>query len=180
MKSMISNLSGRHERCPRCWPRVCLNEFHSRRSQPHTLSPHEPHKHHMFVAHQPPTPVRYSIYTSRLHLTFNFVFGQVHRGAVGEDVGDGADPPVHQRRGDWVHRHDCDLWQPPAPWSYSDVYREDPNFPPRSPREQRNESMDGGKGARWETVDSAAWKPKFCFWSTTSEKEQNRMSFTSL
>lgn len=43
-------------------------------------------------------------------LTFNLVFGQVHRRAVGEDVRDGADPPVHQRGGDRVHRHDCDLW----------------------------------------------------------------------
>lgn len=43
-------------------------------------------------------------------LTFNLVFGQVHRRAVGEDVRDGADPPVHQRGGDRMHRHDCDLW----------------------------------------------------------------------
>lgn len=43
-------------------------------------------------------------------LTFNLVFGQVHRRAVGEDVRDGADPPVHQRGGDRVHRHGCDLW----------------------------------------------------------------------
>lgn len=43
-------------------------------------------------------------------LTFNLVFGQVHWRAVGEDVRDGADPPVHQRGSDRVHRHDCDLW----------------------------------------------------------------------
>lgn len=46
----------------------------------------------------------------RAVLTFNLVFGQVHRRAVGEDVRDGADPPVHQRGGDRMHRHDCDLW----------------------------------------------------------------------
>lgn len=44
-----------------------------------------------------------------------------------------------------MHRHDCDLWLPPAPSSYRNVYREGPNFLPRSPREQRSESMDMGK-----------------------------------
>lgn len=97
---------------------------------------------------------------NRRHLTFNLVFGQVHRGAVREDVGDGADAPVHQRGGDWVHRHDCDLWQPPAPSSRTNVYREDANFPPRSPRQLGSESMDGGRGARRETArGSAAWPP---------------------
>lgn len=63
------------------------------------------------------------------YLTFNFVFGQVDRCAVGEDVGDGADAPVHQGGGDWVHRHGCDLWVPPAPSSCRNVSREDRNFP---------------------------------------------------
>lgn len=80
------------------------------------------------------------------HLTFNFVFGQVHRGAVGEDVGDGADAPVHQRGGDWMHRHGCDLWLPPASWSYRDVYEELPNFPERPPAERESEPMDAGTG----------------------------------
>lgn len=53
----------------------------------------------------------------RCVLTFNLVFGQVHGRAVGEDVGDGAHAPVHQRGGDWMHRHGCDLWLPPAPSS---------------------------------------------------------------
>jgi len=49
------------------------------------------------------------ICVNRCILTFNFVFRQVHRGAVGEDVRDGADAPVHQSGGYWMHRHDCDL-----------------------------------------------------------------------
>lgn len=59
-----------------------------------------------------------------------------------------------------MHRHDCDLWQPPAPSSRTNVYREDANFPPRSPRQLGSESMDGGRGARRETArGSAAWPP---------------------
>lgn len=107
-------------------------------------------------AHRSTTPEK----KNRRHLTFNLVFGQVHRGAVREDVGDGADAPVHQRGGDWVHRHDCDLRQPPAPASRTNVYRENANFPPRSPRQLGSESMDGGRGARRETArGSAAWPP---------------------
>lgn len=60
---------------------------------------------------RPRTTQKKKTQTSRCAvLTFNLVFGQVHRRAVGEDVRDGADPPVHQRGGDRVHRHDCDLW----------------------------------------------------------------------
>lgn len=97
-------------------------------------------------------------------LTFNLIFGQVDRGAVGEDVRDGAHAPVHQRGGDWVHRHDCDLWRPPAPSSYRNVYWELRNFPPRSPRECSSESMHGRSV---NTAESAARSPKCCFWSTT-------------
>lgn len=118
------------------------------------------------------------------HLTFNFVFGQVDRGAVGEDVRDGADAPVHQRGGDWMHRHDCDLWLPPAPSSYRNDYREEPNFPPTGHRGNRgSKSMDGGGGEgglRWHTVDSAACPPNsrffffffFC-WSQNEKQEQS-------
>lgn len=45
-----------------------------------------------------------------------------------------------------MHRHDCDLWVPPAPSSYRYFYREDPNFPPRTEREGRSESMRGEVG----------------------------------
>lgn len=84
-------------------------------------------------------------------LTFNFVFRQIHRRAVGEDVRDGADPPVHQRGGDWMHRHGCDLWIPPAPSSYRNVYREDPNFPAQSPTEKQIHGWGAGgcEGKTW-------------------------------
>lgn len=70
-KSMISNPSRRQERCPWCWRRVCLNELHSRRSQPHTLPPHEPHKHHIIAhqltSHQHPSGIHEQV-TSHLQL----------------------------------------------------------------------------------------------------------------
>lgn len=97
-------------------------------------------------------------------LTFNLIFGQVDRGAVGEDVRDGAHAPVHQRGGDRVHRHDCDLWRPPAPSSYRNVYWELRNFPPRSPRECSSESIHGRSV---KTAESAARSPKCCLRSTT-------------
>lgn len=49
-----------------------------------------------------------------------------------------------------MHRHDCDLWEPPAPSSYRIVYREHRNFPPEITEgtEQRvhalKECEDGG------------------------------------
>lgn len=67
------------------------------------------------------TPAHARTHKHSCRLTFNLIFGQVDRGAVGEDVRDGAHAPVHQRGGYWVHRHDCDLWQPPAPSSYRNV-----------------------------------------------------------
>lgn len=50
-----------------------------------------------------------------MSLTFHLVFGQVDRGAVGEDVRDGAHPPVHERGADRVHRHGCDPLYPAIP-----------------------------------------------------------------
>lgn len=106
-------------------------------------------------------------------LTFYFVFRQVHRRAVGEDVRDGADPPVHQRGGDWMHRHGCDLWIPPAPSSYRNVYREDPNFPAQSPTEKQIHGWGAGgaKGKRGFRSVSASicllvneWRARKCVW----------------
>ena len=125
-------------------------------------------------------PVHARIHIHRCCLTFNLIFGQVDRGAVGEDVRDGAHAPVHQRGGYWVHRHDCDLWQPPAPSSYRNVYWEQRNFPPRSPRERSSESMRGR--SVW-TADSAACsQQKCCLWSATDtegEIQKNQISYLS-
>lgn len=78
-----------------------------------------------------------------------------------------------------MHRHGCDLWMPPAPSSYRNVYREDPNFPTQSPRERISESMDEGLGVRGGKVDSAACPPQSAVWSMNEEQENVRGSYLS-
>lgn len=81
-----------------------------------------------------------------------------------------------------MHRHDGDLWLPPAPSSYRKrVYGEESQLPPSRSQKERRKRVhgwrEGGKGVRREKVDSAACPPKsrfffFFFWSTTEEQQQ--------
>lgn len=67
-----------------------------------------------------------------------------------------------------MHRHDGDLWLPPAPSSYRKrVYGEESQLPPSRSQKERRKRVhgwrEGGKGVRREKVDSAACPPKSRF-----------------